>query len=360
MTTPTALVHSVQKLRRGLAHLHRHLQPSEYTLLELVTAKWRSSALEAIARLGVADELYQGERDAYELAAQLGLHGEALFRVLRALASDGLLRRQGNRFALNAITRPLAALAPNSMRNAVLSAGSAHNRSLWANIELGVKSGTPVFDELHGESFWEHLAKHPEVAEEFDASMAEYTREAAGLLAASYDFGRFETLVDLGGGAGELLATILAAYPKLKGIDLDLPHALRRAPDTFRRLGVEARAQVVAGSVFDAIPAGHDAYLLKNVLHEMLDDAAHDALCKIRRAMRRGGRLFIVENVVPEEKGPYLQFLDLVMLLGSGGKERTRTEFAELLASAGFAIERVIENASPMSLIVARAVEPTP
>jgi hypothetical protein len=353
MAPPTLLVQTIQSARRGLSFVHRHLQPPEYTLLEIVTSKWRAAALEAITRTGVADALYEAERDAFELALELGFDGDALFRLLRALSSDGLLERKGKRFGLTAITRPLASKAPNSMRNAVLSAGSAHNRSLWANVERGLEAGPPVFERLHGETFWEHLAKHPEVADEFDASMAEYTREAAGLIATSYDFGRFETLVDLGGGAGELLAAILVAHPKLLGVNLDLPHAVRRAPQTFRDRGVADRARVVEGSVFDEVPKGHDAYLMKNVLHEMLDDTARGPLTRVRQAMAPSGKLFIVENVVPEGDGSYLQFLDLIMLLGSGGKERTRPEFSALLASAGFQLERVIENASPVSLIVA-------
>jgi hypothetical protein len=356
MTPPAFLIRSVQRARRGLSFVHRHLQPPEYTLLEIVTGKWRAAALEAITRTGVADALYEGDRDAFDLASELGLAGDALFRLLRALSSDGLLRRKGRRFGLTGITRPLASKAANSMRNAVLSAGSAHNRSLWANIEHGLESGPPVFERLHGVTFWDYLAKNPEVADEFDASMAEYTREAAGLIARSYDFGRFETLVDLGGGAGELLATILAAHPKLKGVNLDLPHAVRRASRTFRDRGVSDRAEVVEGSLFDEIPKGHDAYLMKNVLHEILDEAARAPLAKLRQAIAPGGNLFILENIVPEDDGPYLQFLDLVMLLGSGGKERTRTEFAALLSSAGFRLDCVIENASPVSLLVASPI----
>jgi len=351
-----SLVKAVQHVRRQLASVHRRLQPPEYTLVEIVTGKWRSAALEAITRLGVADALHAGERDAGELAGELGLDADALFRLLRALASDGLLTRRGSVFGLNAITRPLAAKATNTMHHAVRSSGSAHNRSLWANIELGLKKPTPVFEQLHGETFWEHLGRHPDVADEFDASMSEYTREAGGLLARSFDFGRFETLVDLGGGAGELLAAILEAHPKLRGIDLDLPHAVRRAPETFRARGVDARADVVAGSVFDGVPAGHDAYLMKNVLHEMPDDVALVPLRNVRDVIRPSGRLFVVENLVPEDGGPYLQFLDLVMLLGSGGRERTRAEFDELLARSGFRLERVVENMSPMSLLVAAPV----
>lgn len=353
MTPPTTLVRAVQTVRRGLASAHRRLQPPQYTLLEIVTGKWRASALEAIARLGVADALYRGPRDVGEIATELGLDEGALYRVLRALASDGLLEQRGRTFALTAVTRPLASKAPNSVHQAVRSAGSAHNRSLWANIEVGLAPGKPVFERLHGQSFWQYLGQHPAEAAEFDASMAEYTREAAELIAASYDFGRFGSLVDLGGGAGELLAAILAAHPALAGVNVDLPHAVRRAPETFRARGVEKRAEVVAGDLFEGVPAGHDAYLLKNVLHEMPDEAARVPLGHVRRAIRPGGRLLVVENVVPEGPGPYLQYLDLVMLLGSGGQERTRGEFAALFEAAGFRLERVIENASPLSLLVA-------
>lgn len=354
MAPPIALVRTVQSVRRGLSSAHRALQPAEYTLLEIVTGKWRSAALEAITRTGVADALYHGPRTASELATELGLHEEALYRLLRALASDGLLDQNGRSFALTSITKPLAGEAPNSMKHAVLSAGSAHNRSLWANIELGLTSEKPVFDQVHGETFWQYLAAHPDEADEFDASMAEYTREASVLIGRSYDFGRFESLADVGGGAGELLAAILIAHPSLRGVNFDLPHAVRRAPATFAKYGVEARATILEGSAFDGVPEGHDAYLLKNVLHEMLDDDACIPLRHIRNAIRPGGRLFIVENVVPENGGPYLQYLDLVMWLGSGGKERTFREFATLLERAGFELERAIENVSPMTLLVAK------
>jgi hypothetical protein len=353
MTPPLAIVRAVQSVRRALGLASRRLAPPEYALVEIVTGKWRAAALEAVTRLGVADALYERPRDVAGLAAELGLDEGALYRVLRALASDGLLAQAGRSFALTAVTRPLASRAPNSMRHAVLSAGSGHHRSLWANFERGLVSGRPVFDELYGETFWQHLAGRPEVAAEFDASMAEYTRAAAPLLAAGYDFGRFATLVDVGGGSGELLATVLAAHPRPGGVLFDLPHAARGAPATFARFGVAARAAVVEGSAFENVPAGHDAYLLKNVVHEMTDEAALVPLGHVRQSIAPGGKLFVVENVVPEGGGPYLQFLDLVMLLGSGGRERTRAEFAALLGRAGFRLERVVETASPLSLLVA-------
>lgn len=350
----TVLVRAMMRLQQGLMVASRRVIPPKYALIDIVTAKWRGAALEAITRLGVVEAMAGGAEDVAALAAKLRVDGDALYRVLRALARDGLLAEESpRRFALTRLTRPLLAGDPGSVRNFVLSTGSHHNRTLWTRIEEGVRSGREVATSALGVPFWNYLAQHPDDAAEFDAAMVELTREAAPLIAASYDFGRFSTLVDLGGGRGELLATILARHPGPRGILLDLPHAVAGGPAVFSAHGVGDRCHALAGSLFDAIPAGHDAYILKNVLHNLDDAAVADLLRRCRAAISPQGRLFIVENVVPEGDGPYLQYLDLVMLLGSGGRERTRTEFAALLNGAGFALEDIIRNPTPLGLLVA-------
>lgn len=356
MPPPLVLVRAVDALRTALVGATRRMLPPQYALMDVMTSHWRGDALEALTRLGVVDALGRSAKTADALARETGLHADALRRVLRGLAGDGLLdERPGGLFALNALTRPLLTDAPDSMRNAVLMSRAKHQRAIWSNLDATLRSGHPVFLDLYEKDLWRYLLDEPREGEVFHAAMREFTRDLASDVAASYPFGRFDTIADFGGGAGALIGAILRAHPRLRGVNYDGPDAMKAAPETLAALGVTDRCELRAGDMFEAVPQDVDAFVMKNILHALDDDACRVPLALCRAALKPEGRLFLVEMIVPEA-GPYLAYLDLVMLLGSGGKERTRAEFAALAARNGFELVAVHENPSPNALLEWRPV----
>jgi precorrin-6B methylase 2 len=320
----------------------------------MVSSRWRPAAIDVVARLDIAEKLRNGPRDVADLARACRVSEDGLYRVLRALARDGVFDEEPpRRFALTPLSRPLLRDEPGSIRSMVLMMGADWSNSLWANLGRAVETGEEIFTPMHGRDLWGYFEDHPQDRSHFDGGMAELTRQMAPAIAAAYNFSRFSVLVDLGGGSGELLGAILKSHPTLRAIDFDFPGGLENAMQTLARHGVLDRCEIVAGNFFESVPADKDAYMMKNIVHGLSDDKAAHLLRLVRQAMRAGGKLLLVEHVVPE-RGPYMSFLDLTMLLNSaGGRERTRAELEELLASAGFGLDEVVATPSPMSLIVA-------
>jgi hypothetical protein len=350
---PRFLVKAAGALSHALMRASLKLMPPQFAILEVVTSRWRHGALGVVARLGVAERLRDGPRSIADLAAELRVDEGALYRVLRALSRDGIFEeQQGRCFALNAASRPLLADDPASMRGIVMSFTPERENAVWSKLGDAVRTGRPVMEELYGESFWAYLERHPDEGRVFHQSMVEFTRDLAQIIAAAWDFKSAGSLCDVGGGAGELLATIVARHPGLQGVCFDVTSALDGAPATFARHGVSDRCMVEAGDHFAHVPEGHGAYLMKNIVHGLDGDGLSRALGSVRAAMRDDAKLLLVEHVVPPS-GAYMAFLDLQMLLSTGGRERTREEFEAMLHEHGFRMDALIETASPMSLIVA-------
>lgn len=356
-TPPPLVVRWSARLARFLRNLSLRLGPPQFGLLERVVQGWVPEALGALVRTGLAEALSEGPRQTASLARELDLDPGATHRLLRALAREGLLVEDGDRFGLNAVTAPLCRDHPHSLHHMTLFATAAHRRRLWGHLPQAVRTGEPMWTEVLGEEPWAWYAAHPEAAAHFHGAMAELTREGAPALARAYDFGKHGEIVDLGGGTGTLLAVLLAAHPGLRGVLVDWPQVVAEAPATFAAWGVADRAETVGGDVLAEIPAGRPAYLAKKVLHGLGPGPAGAALDTWRAAMRPGTPLLLVELVVPEEDAPFLGFLDLEMLLASaGGLERTRAQWAALLEAHGFRLVAVHETASPDAVIEAVAV----
>ncbi len=333
------------------------MTPAPYALLEMLTGKWRAIALEAIAKLGVAEHLAAGPRSIAELARATETDEEALYRVLRALAREGLFVESPRRvFALTPRSRPLVASSPDSMLELVLNSATEREQKLWTcdSLLYALRTGEPAHEEIFDMDLWTRFEREPEEARIFHGAMVNLTRKIAPAIASAYEFGRFATVVDLGGGAGELLAEILAQHPTVRGINFDMKPALAEASATFSRRGVAKRVEILEGDMFKAVPTGHDAYLMKNIVHGWSDERLAPLMKKIRDAARPDSKLLLVEHVVPESGG-YMQHLDLQMLLGSfGGRERTEAQFRSLLDLYGFELESIRETPGPLSLLVAR------
>jgi hypothetical protein len=295
-----------------------------------------SQALHVAAVLGIADELKDGERTSDDLAAAVGAHPDTLYRLLRALASVGVLHEvEGRSFSLTDAGYDLRSDSPRTIAGWASFVGSSYYWAAWGNLLHSVRTGENAFHHVYGTDVWTYRTEHPEAGPPFDRAMTELTRRANEAIVAAYDFGRFGTLVDVGGGRGALLRAILDANPNLSGILFDQPHVVA---------GVELpeRASVVGGSFFEAVPDGADAYVLKWIIHDWEDPEARAILETCRRAMPQDARVLVVERVVgPPNEDADAKFSDLNMLVMPGGRERTRDEFARLFESAGLRLEHV-------------------
>jgi hypothetical protein len=301
------------------------------------------------AKLGIADHLQDGPRDASQLAAATETHAPSLNRVLRLLASVGIFNElDGGKFALTPMGDLLRSDAAGSMRDSVMLFTGIGIQDGWKELEYCVRTGEPAFRKTNpdGDAF-DHLAKDPEMAAIFDRAMATFAPQTAAAVAAAYDFSGFGKLADIGGGNGALLVGILKAYPNLRGVVFDLPHVARQAREQISAAHMSDRCEVAEGSFFDKVVAGADAYLLKHVIHDWNDERATAILKNCRAAMPSHARLLIVEGVYPPRIDQSLASRgaaanDVNMLVSTGGRQRTESEFRQLFAASGFTLTRIV------------------
>lgn len=324
-------------------------------MLDLITGYWTSQLVLVAARLGLADLLAAGPRTPAELAGAAAADPSAVHRILRALAGSGVfIERKGGRFALNPLASTLRSDHPASMRSFALMMVDGYNWQAWQELSYSARTGKPAFEHVHGVPAFRYLAEHPEDARIFGESMASISATENPAVAAAYDFSGFRTLVDVGGSHGHLLATILQRNRRLRGILFDQPHVLeqaRRSPFV-TAAGIAPRCELVAGDFLESVPPGADAYLMKYVLHDWDDDRCVTILSNCRRALASGGRVLVVDNVIPPGGGPHWgKRLDINMLVVTSGRERMKDEFRRLFARAGLRLDRVIPTACPLSIV---------
>lgn len=316
-------------------------------LLEMVFGYAPAQIIHVAARLGIADQLADGALTSTDVAAATDTHSPSMYRLLRALACFAVVTEvEPDRFELTSAGASLRSAAPDSIRALVmLFCGDEVWRS-WGELEYSVRTGKPAWEHVTGLSSFEFFAQHPEQSATFNAAMAEHSRSVAPAIIASYDFSRFGTLVDVGGGDGTLVAAVLKATPGLRGVPFDLPAGVEMAAKTLDAAGVADRCDVLTGDFFTSVPEGADAYLLKSVIHDWDDERAVEILRSCRRAMPAAGTLLVVEPVLPprvdspEVTGTVLS--DINMLVNTGGRERTEDEFRALYSAAGFELTAVL------------------
>lgn len=325
-------------------------------LFQMVIGKWISQALGTVVEIGVPDQLGKGARKCSDIAREAGVSEDALYRLLRALASVGVFAETGDRrFKLTAMGQLLRSDHPESI--AGYARWTAHDVSWrpWGHLAYSVKTGMPAFDHLFHTSIFEHLSQNPEAAAVFDAGMTSISAREARAVSDAYGFKGVETLMDVAGGHGLLLATILGRHKKMRGVLFDLPHVAAGATATFTRAGVADRVRIESGDFFKELPSGADAIITKKVIHNWDDASATRILQACHRALGPRGRVLVVDPVVPPGDAPhYGKLLDLQMLvITRAGRERTKPEFAKLLRGAGFRLSRVIATESPLSIVEA-------
>jgi predicted O-methyltransferase YrrM len=315
------------------------------------------------AELSLADHLAGGPRTIEDLAAATGTHPSALSRLVRALASIGAVAEAANgTIELTTIGASLRSDVPGSIRASVRFRGGEWSWRSLGDLLYSVRTGEPAFNHVFGMTNFDYWERHPEAGEIHDAFFTGMARLTTPPLVGAYDFVQFGTLVDVGGSQGPLLAAILRANTKLRGILFDLPHVVAGAARVLTEAGVEDRCAIVGGDFFEAVPKGGDAYLMKYILHDWDDARAISILKRCREAMSPGNVLLVIENVLPERldvgaKAQQAARLDLQMLVMTpGGRERTAGQFRSLFSEAGFALQRVVPTDSPFSIVEGVAI----
>jgi len=312
--------------------------PPQARVLMLVSGARAAQVVYALTELGVADELAGGPRTVAEIAAATGTHEPSLGRLLRAAAAIELLEAlPDGRYGQTALSAALVKDSPGSVRDLVLFNASDLDTLPWRLLSDGIRTGQPTFDQLFGTSFFTHLGAHPEAADLFDRAMTHMSVSSTAAYLAQYDFGELKRIADVGGGRGFFLSAVLQKYPHLQGALVDLPGAAAEAHDLFARRGVADRVTIEGGDFFTSVPAGYDAYVLKNVLHDWDDEDVVRILGTVKAAMPADGRVLICESVLsPPGRFDHAALLDLDMMLKCGGKERDLESWQSVIARAGF------------------------
>jgi O-methyltransferase domain/Dimerisation domain len=328
--------------------------PSAMKVIQMLVGKSVARAISVAAELGIADALKDAPKQVEELAAATSTHAPSLYRLLRALASVGIFAEiEDRRFTLTPMATCLRTEAPDSIRNLARWFGAPLSWSGWGELLHCVKTGeTGVKQALGVTDPFAYMSEHPEQAQIFHACMTEISRMNAPGIVGAYDFGRFHKIVDVGGSHGLLLSAILRRYPSPRGILFDLPRVVEGAKRVIAADGLTERCEPVAGNFFESVPAGADAYILKQVIHDWDDAPAVAILRNVRQAIPPEGRLLLIEFVIPPPNEPSLsKVFDLDMLVATGGRERTEIEYRDLFAAAGFTLTAIHPIASGQSVI---------
>jgi ubiquinone/menaquinone biosynthesis C-methylase UbiE len=321
----------------------------------MATAYWVSRAIYVAAHLGIADLLKDEARDAEALAAATGTHAPALRRLLRSLASVGLFGTDAQgRFSLTPLGTALQSDAPGAARSTVIALSGPFFWAAWGEVLHSVRTGETGMQKALGVSEYEYLAEHPEDASHFNAAMIGYHGEEPAAIVEAYNFSGSGTLVDVGGGSGNLLGTILAANPSLRGVLFERPQVVPEAERNLKAAGVDDRCEFVAGDFLEAVPEGGDVYIVSHCIHNWDEQNILRILSNCRRAMPARGRLLIVEAVIRAGDAPDpAKILDLAMLVVPGGEERSEDDYRLLLEKSGFRLTRVISTRTSASIIEA-------
>lgn len=334
--------------------MERHTNDAAETLREMIFG-FRATCLIAVAaELGLADLLADAHKSSAELAALTACDADALHRLLRGLVQFGVFRQDADgRFGLTPLGACLRSDVPGSQRAFARLVGHDAWWRAWGGLLHAVRTGEIAFRHAHGRSLFDYLTDEPGFVPVFSAGMAASNPTVTDAVVAAYDFGRFGTIVDVGGGTGSLLTAILRAHPRPRGVLFDLPVSRGRAEEAIAAAGLTERCRFVGGDFFAGVPEGGDAYVLKQILHDWDDERSVAILGQCRRAMASGGTLLVVEYMLPDgdEPAPDAVLMDVTMLVFTGGRERSTAQYRELFERAGFRLTRVIPTGSPHRIV---------
>ena len=326
-------------------------------LRQLLDGYQATQSIHVAAVLGVADHLSATPVGIDALADAVNADHAALYRLLRALAALGVFREHEDRtFSIAPMGVWLRSDADPSIRHWAMFLAEPSRWATWGHLLHSVRTGENAFRTIHGIDSWEYRHRYPEQAALFQAAMTANSRRIDRVVAAACDLDGHRNLGDIGGGQGSLLAAFLRAHPDLRGMLFDQPHVVAGAKPVLDSAGVLDRCRIVGGDMFEEVPRGCDAVVMKFILHDWSDEEAIAILRSCRRALDRGARLFVVEYILePPNAGLHAKMSDLNMLLGPGGRERTADEYNALLRAAGFSVVSVTPTAARVSILTGEA-----
>src|SRR5688572_7891265 len=325
-------------------------------LMDMAIDHWRAELILQAAEMSLADKFSGDEpRSAKDLAAEYGMRHREFYRYLRSLTGLGLLTFAGpDSFRLTDLGAALRTGAPGAARSAYIALVGDMVKPAWKEFDHGLLTGDTGFEKAHGMGLFQYLQANPGMAQFFSETMVGFHGREPPAVAEAYDFSGVGSLVDVGGASGNMLGHVLSRNPGVKGVLYDLPHVVVDAPPLLEAHGVADRVEILSGSFFESVPAGHDAYLLSHIVHDWDDGENATILRNVHEAMKADGRLLIVEMVLPEGNEPHMgKMLDMMMMLVPGGEERTPSEYARLLEPNGFKLNRVVPTASAVSVVEA-------
>ena len=333
--------------------------PPEAVLTQMITGSLGSQAVYVAAKLGIADLLVDGPKSVHYLARTAEADAPSLYRVLRALSSFGVFSERSDRvFELNPTAEFLRSDSPCSLRDLAIFFGEDWHWTVCGQTLYSVRTGQAAWNRVHGQEVFPYFAANCEASKIFDRAMTSLSNLAIKAVIEVYDFAGIETLVDIAGGHGRLLTTILEANPEVSGVLFDLSHVIRgaRENETVQDLSKApgSRLELTTGDFFVAVPAGADAYIMKHIIHDWDDERALTILKNIANVMKANGCVLLVETVItPANEYDLGKLLDIEMLVSPGGKERTAAEYEELFERAGLKLSRIVPTKSPYSVIEA-------
>ncbi|MEV1084710.1 methyltransferase [Streptomyces sp. NPDC050211] len=333
------------------------LDAAKGRMLEFQNGLRLAHLLYAVAELGVADQLAEGPLPVDEIAKRVDAHPGALYRAMRAIASRGVFTEVApNTFALNTMAETLRSDIPGSLRDHFRYEGQSALQQAYAALGHSIRTGECAFEHVHGTDLFSYLTARPELGQIFNNAMGEIVSHLQSAAVEAYDLSGVRRIVDIGGGHGYLVARILQRYPEMRGVVFDLPEVVPGATEVLTEAGVIDRSETASGDYLTSVPAGADAYVISHVIHQLSDAEAITVLKNIRAVMDPGGRVVILDPVIPEGDVPHPgKFLDIVMMALTPGRERTEAEFAGLFQAAGLRHAETVALSAPSSVIVAIA-----
>ena len=319
-------------------------------MMRLINGYQVSQALHVAATLGIADLLRDGPRSSDALADIVGADRDALYRLLRALAAVDVFHEEYDRVQPYQLGACLRSDAPQPVGRGPRSPADPTIGRCGRTFSTACVPGSTRFLMCMA-SATGNTGPDTHESAIFDAAMTAITRGVTEVVVAAYDFSPFVRIVDVGGGQGLLLGSVLAANAHLRGVLFDQPHVVSQADEPLREMGVRERCEITGGDFFGSVPAG-DLHMLKSVLHDWNDEQALAILRSCRAAVTPGGRVLVLERIIGAPNiAPAEKFGDLNMLVAAGGRERSHEEFVELFAAAGYALKRALPTGTQLHLI---------
>ncbi len=349
---PLFFVRMTQKIRAFFLRMNRRFTHPNVVMWEMAHNMWLAAGISVVTELGIADLLKQGPRSIDDLASHTNTHADSLYRVMRMLASQGIFKeKKGRYFDLTPLAVPLQ---EDQIRYLILIHLNRNQFRMFGELMESVRTGATIFGKKTGTALFDFIGSEDQRKEWFNKAMTSASKMLIPALLSAFPFKRFKNIIDIGGGEGQLLASILSRAPKSKGVVFDLPGVISRTSEIIKNYALAGRLVAQEGDFFESLPDGGDLYMLKSVLHDWDDKSSGKILSKLHGVMDQKSRLLVVEAVLDEgNQASFGKMTDILMMVAAGGRERTRTQWKNLLASSGFEIRKIHPTISHQSIIEA-------